>query len=755
MSRQTVALSLLLLAIVIIPSGAFGFTHPAYAADSPATSFTFAAGGDIGTPNQGAAEVSLSYLAATNPDFFLALGDLSYDRSVTGGMWCNEFKDQYNHIEIIAGAHDTGEFPPNATDSTRSYEKFVNNCPFSSPNVARIQLSPNCPAPESCYGREYYFDYPNTNSPLARFMMISPGVFNITGGCSAPCSIPHAGQTCNVQNEILYNCWPYVRGDPHYEWVNDTINDARNYYPSIRWIIVGMHKPCLSAGKENCSIGPGIFNLLLAQNVDLILQGNDHAYERSKQLALGNGTCNAIPYITDPGENNSFVAYNSDCVVDRGSNGFYKPHVGTALVIQGNMGLGNDVDETSKYPYNAVESPYFARLMGNNTLGFGHGFVKFTVSAIEVHVQTVFTGTVQDEFRITQPPVPSFSWSPFNATVGDTVTFTASVLGGLEPYSYSWDFGDGSPVTGPIVQHVFSNSREYAVTLTLVNSLMESRTAQRIVAVGSWNAVVNCSPVQTTIEEIIGPKGITRNSTDPNSIGADYTGGGFQLVPNLQYNPQSPANPTSWPFYKRAVNLPPSCSYGRIPAFVELHNVGVRSISSSGDCSKYFDVSNGGTPYPNGLQRCVTAFNLENWNYTVCPTCYMHRVYAYIDRDWNASGHAPQSAPTRGERIDVQGFIYWEYSSVTAFWHSFSGWELLVTGWRVSQQNQTQPPNSPPPRPSKASALVIYVGLAASFVATFLGVFVLGTFYERRKRRSGSQRENHVSDLNPEAAREV
>ena len=152
------------------------------------------------------------------------------------------------------------------------------------------------------------------------------------------------------------------------------------------------------------------------------------------------------------------------------------------------------------------------------------------------------------------------------------------MLGGLEPYSYSWDFGDGSALTGAIVQHVFSNPRQYTVTLTVDDSSMESRTVQKIVAVGSWNAVVNCSPVLTTIEEIIGPKGINRNSSDPNSIGADYTGGGFQLVPNLQYNPQSPANPTIWPFYKRAVNLPPDCAYGGIPAFVELHNVGVRTV---------------------------------------------------------------------------------------------------------------------------------------------------------------------------------
>ncbi len=744
MFRQKGVLSCLLLALAIIPSALGGLGREAYGTSA---SFTFAAGGDIGTPDKGAAAVSLSYLSSTNPDFFLALGDLSYDPSITGLTWCNEFNEQYKNVEIIAGAHDTGEFPPNAPDSTRSFEKFVNNCPFTSPNGASVHLG-TCPSTISCYGREYYFDYPNTSNPLARFILISPGIFNITGGCSTPCSIPHAGQPCNVQNETLYDCWPYAQNDSHYNWTSTAISSARQ--AKIPWIIAGMHKPCISAGKENCDIGPDIFNLLLgngdaSKGVDLILEGNDHAYERSKQLALGKGVCSTgIPYISGPGKNNSFVEYSPDCVVDDGSNGFYKPHAGTMLIIQGNMGLGNEVDDSSKNPYNAAESSYFARLMGNNTLGFGHGFVNFTVSPDEIHVKTVFTGTAQDEFRITKPPVPSFSWMPRNPAVGERATFNSSAAGGSPPYSYVWDFGDGYTGAGAVAEHVFGRPRQYAVTLSVTDSSGGTGTVEGMVAVGSWNLVVNCSPVQSTIEEIIGPKGFQRNSTDPNSIGADYSGGGFQLVPNLPYG----SNPTTWPFYKRAVNLPPDCSYGGTPAFVELHDVGVRTVDVSvASCGYYYDVSNGGGLYPNGTQSCVTAFNLENWNYTVCPTCYMHRIYAYIDRDWNASGAAPYPAPMRGEKVDVQGFVYWEYSSVTTSWHSYSGWELLVTGWRVSQQNQSQPPTPAPGRAPRSSALVIYVEFGATLVASFVGVLALGMFYEKRRGRPRNQR----GETNPRA----
>lgn len=312
------------------------------------------------------------------------------------------------------------------------------------------------------------------------------------------------------------------------------------------------------------------------------------------------------------------------------------------------------------------------------------------------------------------------------------MTFNSSVAGGSPPYSYVWDFGDGNTGTGAIVEYVFSQPRRYVVTLKVTDSSGAVGTVEDTVAVGSWNPVVQCSPVQTSVEEIIGPKGVQRNPTDPNSIGADYSGGGFQLVPNIPYN----SSLTTWPFYKRAVNLPPDCSYGNVSAFVELHNLGVRTVRVE-NCGYYYDVSNGGGLYPNGWQSCVTTFNLENWNYTACPNCYLHRAYAYVDRDWNASGDAPYPAPTRGEKIDVQGFVYWDYSSVTASWHSYSGWELLVTAWRVSQQNQTQPPNQPSsPAPSFPVSLAI-VGLGTLFA----GLLVLGVLYERRRGPSKAKRE--------------
>ena len=66
-------------------------------------------------------------------------------------------------------------------------------------------------------------------------------------------------------------------------------------------------------------------------------------------------------------------------------------------------------------------------------------------------------------------PTPSvdFTFSPASPTVGDTVSFRASVSSGNTPYTYSWDFGDGSTGSGATPTHVFSASGSHAVALSV------------------------------------------------------------------------------------------------------------------------------------------------------------------------------------------------------------------------------------------------------------------------------------------------
>src|SRR5262245_62096034 len=94
----------------------------------PGAGFEFAASGDLNSPLNGSGYDSLRSLSSLNPDFFLGLGDLSYDKNYTGTQWCKDFKAQFANIEIIPGYHDTGD-DANLTDisATRSYSKFIGN----------------------------------------------------------------------------------------------------------------------------------------------------------------------------------------------------------------------------------------------------------------------------------------------------------------------------------------------------------------------------------------------------------------------------------------------------------------------------------------------------------------------------------------------------------------------------------------------------------------------------------------------------
>jgi hypothetical protein len=83
-------------------------------------------------------------------------------------------------------------------------------------------------------------------------------------------------------------------------------------------------------GVMPCDIGNDLFNLLVSKKVDLILQGHDHDYQRSKQLAFNSTTCPAIQAET----------YNSNCVVNDGSTGTYTKGNGPVDMIVGTLGEG-------------------------------------------------------------------------------------------------------------------------------------------------------------------------------------------------------------------------------------------------------------------------------------------------------------------------------------------------------------------------------------------------------------------------------
>jgi hypothetical protein len=134
-------------------------------------------------------------------------------------------------------------------------------------------------------------------------------------------------------------------------------------------------------------------NLLANEKVDLVLNGHEHTYQRTKQLATDPTTCPTI----------SPTGYNPGCVIDDGMDGIYPKGAGMIDVIDGTFG---------RPLYNASrsdpEAPYFAKLDGST-----HGFVQYTVTANELDASFVrVDGSLNDSFSIVAAATPSADRTP-------------------------------------------------------------------------------------------------------------------------------------------------------------------------------------------------------------------------------------------------------------------------------------------------------------------------------------------------------
>jgi PKD domain len=96
--------------------------------------------------------------------------------------------------------------------------------------------------------------------------------------------------------------------------------------------------------------------------------------------------------------------------------------------------------------------------------------------------------TMSDLFGTILPPPPtqlstSFSFTPSNPIVQQTITFTATATGGTLPYSFSWVFGDGTTGSGATVSHSYKTTGTFRVTQTVSDSVAATASSTLSVSV--------------------------------------------------------------------------------------------------------------------------------------------------------------------------------------------------------------------------------------------------------------------------------
>jgi Calcineurin-like phosphoesterase len=300
-----------------------------------------AAAGDFGMKAPGRA--TFAAMAKSKPDMYLGLGDFSYAGPDSAPRFCRLVRSKVGPdapFEIVSGNHEED------TGGDGLITDFAECLPDRLDAVGE-------------YGKQYLFDV----GRLVRFIMISPDLtiedVHYFYGRS-----DDGGDTANLT------------------WLDGAIDEAHE--AGIEWVVVGMHKNCISVGEYYCDVYQGLFSKLIEDKVDLVLSAHEHTYQRSHQITAPRAGCRAV--VVD--------RFDRDCVVDDDDS--YEKGAGSVFVISGAGG-------GELYPLHRSdpEAGYFAATMGKNS-DPRHGFAMLTISPRALSIRFVGStpGSFADRFEI-------------------------------------------------------------------------------------------------------------------------------------------------------------------------------------------------------------------------------------------------------------------------------------------------------------------------------------------------------------------
>lgn len=178
-------------------------------------------------------------------------------------------------------------------------------------------------------------------------------------------------------------------------------------------------------------------------------------------------------------------------------------------------------------------SPYsYSWTFGDGSSGsgakVGHGYSAkgtFTVT-LTVSDSGTHTARATRSVAVTPALVVSFTLTPTLPVAGETVSFTGSATGGTTPYSYGWNFGDGSTGAGATVSHAFASAGSYRVTFIASDSAGHSLGVTKSVDVTPKpTADISFAPTKPMTLEGISFLAVASGGTTPYVFAWDFGDG--------------------------------------------------------------------------------------------------------------------------------------------------------------------------------------------------------------------------------------
>ena len=336
--------------------------------------------GDFGSGTAGQLAVRNSYInyVGANPaNFWLWLGDNAYSSGQPAeysSYVFNIYPEILKNLPFFPsiGNHDYANVPYQSTQSLTTNFEYYNA--FTVPTNAEIGGVAS--------GTEKYYSY---NFGNAHFVVLdSFGAFNNSG--STMYNWLQADLQANTQKwtVVYFHHPPYTKGTHNSDTEIESINIRQNLNPVFE-----------------------------ANNVDLVLSGHSHVYERSYVLKGHFGLESSLlpSMILNNTQGNSFPFYKKNT----------PSGMGTIYAVCGNSGQGGSVGVATTYPHDAMAKSY-------NTL-YGSMLVTFRADTL-VAKFLASDGTIQDNFKIVKKDCSNatFAESQVSGDWTNTLTWGCGVI---------------------------------------------------------------------------------------------------------------------------------------------------------------------------------------------------------------------------------------------------------------------------------------------------------------------------------------